>query len=141
MAKTVYFEDVQIGDEMPRLVKEAVTEVQLVKYAGASGDFNPLHTVDATAKLAGFGGVIAHGMLIMAFVAQAVTAWIPNRCLKKLKARFTAVTRPGDVITVTGKVIDKKEAESLIVCEVQAADQKGEVKVKGSFEAVLPKKE
>jgi len=138
VAERVCFEDVNVGDEIPRLVKEAVTEVQLVKYAGASGDFNPLHTVDATARVAGFDGVIAHGMLVMGFVAQALTAWLPNRCLKKLKARFTAVTKPGDVITVTGRITAKKPEENLIVGEIQAADQRGEVKMKGSFEAVLP---
>lgn len=138
MAEELYFEEVNVGDEMPRLVKEPITEVQLVKYAGASGDFNPLHTVDEVGKRAGFGGVIAHGMLVMGFAAQAVTAWIPNRCLKKLKARFVAVTRPGDVITVKGKIVEKRDRENLIVGELQAVDQKGEVKLKGSFEAVLP---
>lgn len=140
MAGQVYFEDVNVGDEIPRLVKEPVTEVQLVKYAGASGDFNPLHTVDATARLAGFDGVIAHGMLVMGFVAQALTAWLPNRCLKKLKVRFTAVTKPGDIITVTGRITAKKPEENLIAGEIRAADQRGEVKIKGSFEAVLPGK-
>jgi len=140
MAGPVYFEDVRVGDEIPRLVKDAVTEVQLVKYAGASGDFNPLHTVDAVGKLAGFDGVIAHGMLVMAFVAQALTAWLPDRCLKKLKARFTAVTKPGDVITVTGRITAKDPEENLITGEIQAADQRGEVKIKGAFAAVLPGK-
>ncbi len=138
MAGKLYFEEINIGDEMPRLVKEPVNELQFVKYAGASGDFNPVHTVDAIGKMAGFGGVIAHGMLIMGFVAQAVAGWVSPRCLKKLKVRFKGVTRPGDVITVTGKVIDKKDADHFIVCEVQAADQKGDVKISGQFEAVLP---
>lgn len=140
MAGQIYFEDVNVGDEIPRLVKDAVTEVLLAKYAGASGDFNPLHTVDAVGKLAGFDGVIAHGMLVMAFAAQALTAWLPDRCLKKLKARFTAVTKPGDVITVTGKVTAINPEENLILGEIQAADQRGEVKIKGSFAAVLPRK-
>lgn len=136
----VFFGEIEIGDEMPPLVKNPVTEVQLVKYAGASGDFNPLHTVDSVAKAAGFGGVIAHGMLVMGFVSQAVTGWIPNRFLRRLKVRFTAVTRPGDVITVTGRVTKKQVTDNLIVGEVQAVDQKGEIKAKGSFEAVLPDK-
>lgn len=138
LAKEICFEDVKVGDELPPLVKEPVTEVQLVRYAGASGDFNPLHTVEGAARAAGFDGVIAHGMLVMAFAAQAVTAWIPNRCLKKLKVRFTAATRPGDVLTVTGRIVEKKAEENLVVGQLQAADQKGEVKIKGSFEAVLP---
>jgi len=139
MASYLNFEQLKVGDELPPLQKSPVTEVQLVKYAGASGDFNPLHTVDAVGKKAGFGGVIAHGMLIMGFAAQAVASWVPNRCLKKMKSRFVAVTKPGDAITVTGKVTDKKEenGEKIIVCSFQAADQKGEVKLKGQFEAAL----
>ena len=138
--KHLFFEDVAVGDEMPVLVKEPIAEVQLVKYAGASGDFNPLHTVDAVGKQAGFGGVIAHGMLVMGFIAQAVAAWIPSRCLKKFRARFSAITRPGEIITITGKVVEKKAEDNLIVCELQAKDQKGEVKINGRVEAVLQAK-
>lgn len=138
--KVMFFEDVDVGDEMPALTKDPITEVQLVRYAGASGDFNPIHTVHKVGERAGFGGVIAHGMLVMGFVGQAVTNWIPNRCLKKFQARFSAVTKPGDVITVTGKVVDKKNEEGLIICELQATDQKGEVKINGRLEAILPKK-
>lgn len=133
-----FFEDINIGDEMPGLSK-TVDEIQLVKYAGASGDFNPLHYVDAVGKKAGQGGVIAHGMLIMGFVGQAITDWLPNRFLKKFKVRFVKPTKPGDTITVTGKVTDKKD-NNLIACEVQACDQNGQVKVTGLFEAVLPSK-
>ncbi len=139
MAGYLNFEELDIGDELPALAKEPITAVQLVKYAGASGDFNPLHTVDAVGKKAGFGGVIAHGMLVMGFAAQAVAGWVPNRCLKKMKSRFVAVTKPGDAITVTGKVTNKKEknGEKIVVCSFQAADQQGEVKLKGQFEAAL----
>jgi acyl dehydratase len=140
MPSQVYFEDVNVGDEMPRLVKKVVNEVQLVKYAGASGDFNPLHTVDAMGKMAGFDGVIAHGMLIMGFVGQAITDWLPNRCLKKFGVRFTSPTKPKEVITVTGKVVDKIEDGRLIVCEIRAANQEGEIKISGRFTAALPAK-
>lgn len=140
--KQIYYEDMNVGDILPSLVKNPVNEVQLVRYAGASGDFNPLHTVDAIGKKAGFDGVIAHGMLIMGFMAQAITSWIPNSCLKKFNTRFLAVTKPGEIITVSGLVADKKIEESgkVIVCDIQASNQKGEIKIKGSFEAVLPER-
>lgn len=138
--KELFFEDINVGDEMPELVKEPITEVQLVKYAGASGDFNPLHTVDAVGKQAGFGGVIAHGMLVMGFVGQAIAGWVPNRYLKKFKVRFSAVTRPGEIITVSGKVVEKKAEGNTVVWDLQAKDQKGEVKVSGRLEAALPSK-
>ncbi len=136
--RPVLFEDVRVGDEMPLLVKEPVTEVQLVRYAGASGDFNPLHTVHSVGEAAGFGGVIAHGLLIMGFVGQAITQWVPNRCIRKFRVRFTGVTRPGDAITVTGRVEEKDPAENRITYSVEAKDQNGDAKIKGSFEAVFP---
>lgn len=136
----LYFEDIQLGDTMPVLVKDPVSNVQLVKYAGASGDFNPLHTDPEVGRAVGIGGTIAHGMLIMGFVGQAITGWIPKKYLRKFGVRFAAMTRPGDVVTVTGKVVEKKEdgAEKLIVCQVEAKNQKDAVLVSGSFEAALP---
>ena len=89
-------------------------------------------------EAAGFGGIIAHGLLIMGFVGQAITQWIPLRRLKVFKVRFTGVTRPKDVITVTGKVSNKLEETRRIICAVEAKDQRGEIKIKGSFEAQLP---
>jgi len=138
MAKQIYFEDINIGDAMPALVKGPVQKLQHVMYAGASGDFNPLHTDDDFAKAVGMDGVIAHGMLIMGFVGQAITNWIPKKCLKKLGIRFAGMTKPGNTITVSGKVIDKKPG--LIICEVTAMDEKGDVKITGQFEAALPSK-
>lgn len=131
------FEKISIGDEMPVLTKEAISEIQLVKYAGASGDFNPLHFMDSFGRAAGQGGVIAHGMLVMGMVGQAITDWIPNRSLKKLKVRFVNVSRPGDVISVHGKVTGKRveEGRGIITCSVEARDRGGQVKVSGTFEA------
>ena len=138
MATEIYFEDVQIGDSMPSLVKEPVTEVQLVKYSGASGDFNPIHTIPEAAKAAGLGGTIAHGMLIMGFVGQAITNWIPKKNLKKFGVRFAGMTRPGDVVTITGKVKDKTGDGQRILCDVEARNQAGALLVAGRFEAALP---
>ena len=64
--------DVSIGQLLPPLVKDPVTKVQLVKYAGASGDFNLIHTDDETARRVGLEGVIAHGMLSMGSLGQYV---------------------------------------------------------------------
>ena len=61
----VYFEDVKVGDELPPLVKGPIEQIQLTRYAGASGDFNPIHQDDEFARAAGMGGVFAHGMLSM----------------------------------------------------------------------------
>jgi acyl dehydratase len=141
MATELYFQDINVGDAIPALVKKPVSKVQLVRYAGASGDFNPLHTDSEFGKTVGIGQ-IAHGMLIMGFVGEAVTGWVPKKYLRKLSVRFAGMTRPDDVITVTGKVTDKKQenGDNIVRCEVLASNQKGETVIAGSFEAVLPNK-
>jgi len=143
MANNLYFDDIKVGDAIPTLTKGPIAKLQHVMYAGASGDFNPLHTDDDFAKAVGMkDGVIAHGMLIMGFVGQAITGWVPKKCLRKFGVRFAGMTKPGNTITISGKVIDKKQegGENLIVCEVVAQDETGDVKVTGSFSAALPLK-
>jgi acyl dehydratase len=143
MAQEIYYEDVNVGDAMPELVKGPLQKLQHVMYAGASGDFNPLHTDDDFAKAVGMkDGVIAHGMLIMGIVGQAITGWIPRKDLKKFGVRFAGMTKPGNTITVTGSVTDKRvdDGNNIIVCNVAAKDENGDVKVTGKFEAALPSK-
>ena len=143
MAKKIYFEDIKVGDEMPKLVKGPLQKLQHVMYAGASGDFNPLHTDDDFAKAVGMkDGVITHGMLIMGFVGQAITNWIPKKDLKRFGVRFAGMTKPGNTITVTGKVRDKRSqsGQNLITCDITAMDETGDIKVTGSFDAALPSK-
>lgn len=140
MPKQVYIEDFVLDQQLPPLTKNPIDQIQLVKYAGASGDFNPLHYMDEIGQMAGTGGVIAHGMLIMGFVGQAVAQWIPSRQLKRLGVRFVDMTKPGDKITVSGKIteIRLENGVGILVGEVIAADQKDGIKIKGSFEAALP---
>jgi acyl dehydratase len=120
------------GYQFPEVKKEEITHTQLVKYAGASGDFNPIHTVEPIAQLAGLGGVIAHGMLIMGFVGQAIGTWFPVQDLERFKVRFQAMTRPGEAITVKGQI--KDETETSWKCEAVAVNEKDEVKLKVTFE-------
>ena len=136
----LYYEDVQVGDELPRLVKGPVTHLQLVRYAGASGDFNPLHTDPKIGEALGIGGIIAHGMLIMGFVGQLLSDYVGPTALRKFDIRFKGMTRIGDEITCTGTITEKYEAdgEARIAGKVQAADQNGDVKVTGTFVAALP---
>lgn len=138
----LYYEDVQVGDSIPKLVKPALTHVQLVRYAGASGDFNPLHTDPKFGEMVGTGGIIAHGMLIMGFVGQLLSNYVGPTALRKFGARFRGMTRLDDVITCTGTITEKYEAdgEGRIAGKVQAADQNGDVKVSGTFVAALPRR-
>ncbi len=144
MANDLYFEDVNVGDQMPALSKGPILKLQHVLYAGASGDFNPLHTDDDFARAVGMkDGVITHGMLVMGFVGQAVTSWVPKRCLKNLSVRFAGMTRPGNTITITGAVTEKRQEASgnIITCDVVARDEAGDVKIMGRFSAALPSRQ
>ncbi len=136
MAQAIYSDEIHVGDVMPVLVKAPIDKVQLVKYAGASGDFNPLHFDPEFAKAVGVGDVIAQGMLIMGFVGQAMTNWIPKKYIRKFGVRFAGMTRLGDVVTVTGAV--KEKTGKRIVCDLEAKNQNGALLVVGSFEAELP---
>lgn len=134
-----YFEEVQVGDSIPPLVKVPVTHLQLVRYAGASGDFNPLHTDPKVGEAIGTGGIIAHGMLIMGFVGQLLGDYVGPEALRSFGVRFKGMTRLGDSITCSGTITKKYEedGEWRIAGKVQAVDQNGDLKVSGTFVAAL----
>ena len=132
---------ISVGQKLGPVEKPAITSKQLVQYAGASGDFNPIHYDDAFARAGGFPSVIAHGMLSMAFFGQLLSdAFGPHRVLK-ISARFKAVTYPGDVITVSGEVADKRQVGGERVVEVKlvARNQAGAVTLEGAATLVLPR--
>src|SRR5947199_6992293 len=136
----LYYEDVQVGDTIPKLVKPALAHIQLVRYAGASGDFNPLHTDPKFGEMIGIGGIISHGMLIMGFVGQMLSDYVGPTTLRKFGVRFKGMTRLDDVITCTGAITERQEVdgEARISGKVQATDQNGDVKIMGTFVAALP---
>jgi acyl dehydratase len=138
MPHYVDFNGLKVGDSLPPLTKDTITKVQLVRYAGASGDFNPLHTDDGVARKAGLKGVIAQGILVMGFMGQAISGWVRTRDLKRFKVRFTGMTYPGDVITVKAVIREKKESDGalFVLCDTLAEDQNGETKVSGEFEVL-----
>ncbi|OGL58405.1 MAG: hypothetical protein A3J27_04945 [Candidatus Tectomicrobia bacterium RIFCSPLOWO2_12_FULL_69_37] len=125
------------GDPLPGLVKEPVARVQLVRYAGASGDFNPIHFDDEAARSRGLGGVIAHGMLSMGFLGQFVEAAFGPGATRKLEVNFRGMVKLGDVVTCRGRVTEVREAggRSLAVCEVEAVNPEGAVVTQGVAEA------
>ncbi len=136
----VYFDDIKVGDELPPLVKGPIQQIQLTRYAGASGDFNPIHQDDEFARAAGMGGVFAHGMLSMGFVGQAVTDWSGAGTVRKLGVRFAALVRLKDVVTCRGRVVGKssKDDVHLVELEVWAENQRAEKVVTGRATVALP---
>ena len=136
----IYYEDVQVGDAIPKLIKPSLTHLQLVRYAGASGDFNPLHTDPKFGEMVGTGGIISHGMLIMGFVGQMLSDYVGPMALRKFGVRFKGMTHLEDVITCTGTITEKYESDGIayIAGKTQAADQNGDVKATGTFVAAVP---
>jgi acyl dehydratase len=137
---SVYFDDVKVGDELPALVKGPIQQIQLTRYAGASGDFNPIHQDEEFARAAGMGGVFAHGMLSMGFVAQAVTDWAGAGRMRKIGVRFAALVRLKDTVTCRGRVVatSQKNGVSLVELDIWAENQKGEKVVTGKATVALP---
>lgn len=98
-----------------------ITTTQLVMYAGASGDFNRIHYDHPFAVQKGLGGVIAHGMLTMAFAAScAVEAFGPATRISRIDARFTSPVRVGDVVEVTATVVERGAPDELIEATLTA---------------------
>ena len=135
----LFFDDVNEGDEAP-VVSHELTRTDLVMYAGASGDFNPMHHDEVKAKEAGLPSVFGHGMFSMGLLGRAITDYVGVGNLKRFKVRFTKQTWPGEVLTskivVTAK--RKDDGESLVDLDVQLANEAGEVKVAGEASAALP---
>jgi acyl dehydratase len=124
--------EVKVGDALPRLQKPPITTRQLVMYAGASGDFNPIHYDEPFAKAGGFPSVIAHGMLSMGFFGELVARWAGATRVRRLSARFKAVTYPGDVITVDGAVSAIDAQARTAELRLTATNQKGAVTLEGA---------
>jgi len=133
------YASVKEGDAIPPFVVENLTRTDLVKYAGASGDFNPIHHDEGFAKMAGNPTVFGHGMLTAGFVGKCVTDFVGVENLRKFKVRFATRVWPGDTITCQGRVTRKYDeaGEHRIDGEVAALNQKGEVAVSGTFTAAL----
>ena len=90
------------GQSRQAVVVEDLRRTMIVQYAGASGDFNPLHTDEVYAsRAAGYPGVFAHGMLTMAMAGRVLTDWVGVEALTAFGARFKAQVWPGDTLTTT----------------------------------------
>ncbi len=151
MAKQLYYEDVEVGSEITPLKKIATTRM-LVQYAGASGDFNPLHYEEDFAKSLGVGKPIVHGLLKRAWLVNLMTDWIGEKGgLKKLSCRYRGMDYPrkmktfddphdGETWLCKGKVTKKyvESEESLVECEIWVENGKGEKTTTGSALTALP---
>ena len=142
MAEQLYFEDVQEGMEIPTLMKKP-DRMQLVRYAGASGDYNPLHYDDNTAKAQGQPMVIVHGLLKCACLAQLMTDWMGEQGkLTKLDVQYRGVNFPGEDMPCKGTVTKKyvEGDQHLVDCEIWTENPQGEKTTPGHATVALPTK-
>ncbi len=105
--RKLYFEAVHIGDELPAMAKAPIDRVQLARYAGATGDFNPLWVDDAFARATGMPSVQAPPGLGMGFLGQLITDWAKGAQLKRFSCRFSRMMWPQDKIVCKGRVFDR----------------------------------
>lgn len=133
------YDRVIAGQALPVLEKHVTVE-QIQHYARASGDQNPIHLDETFARSAGLPGVIAHGMLTMAFANQLVTDWLGDRSLlKRLQGRFAGMVLPGDQLTCSGTVASKDDGRRRVTINLVVTNQRGErVFTKGVAEAEFP---
>jgi acyl dehydratase len=93
-----------VGDELRERTLPPVDRMRLIKYAGASGDFNPIHLLDDAAEDAGLPGIIAHGMLTVASMGLLFSPYLEHGYTKTFRSRFSGMVFPGDVLRVGGRV-------------------------------------
>jgi acyl dehydratase len=151
MTTAINYDSLNVGDAMPTFITEPITRTHMVRYAGASGDFNPLHYDETFVKTCGMPMVIVHGMLMMGIAGRAVTGWVADKYIRKFGVRFHGMTEPVDLhdfentkqratITITGKVMEKfdEAGEKRIRFDIRAINGLGSVKLTGTVVAALP---
>ena len=130
------YDDVKVGDTAPA-IDHKLTRTDLVMYAGASGDFNPMHHDEIAAQAAGLPSVFGHGMFSAGLLATAITNYVGIGNLASYRMRFTKQTWPGEVLSTNVAVIEKRPGNE-IVLECVLVNQDGEAKLQAEAVAVLP---
>jgi len=128
----------KVGDAHTARLVEDLKRTQIVQYAGASGDYNPLHTDEVfTTQVAGYPSVFAHGMLTMGMTGKMLTDYVGDARLTKYGVRFTNQVWPGDTLdsTATLKEVKDEGGQKIAVFDVSTVNQNGVVVVSGYAEA------
>ena len=132
--------EIAVGDAAPPLVVENLTRTHFVKYAGASGDFNPMHHDDTVAAQVGNPSVFGHGMLTAGLMARVVKDWFGHEAMRTFNVRFAKQVWPGETLTFTATVTgvhDADAGEGLVDVELSAKNQDGEEKLSGTATAAV----
>ncbi|MFO7963996.1 MAG: MaoC/PaaZ C-terminal domain-containing protein [Desulfobacterales bacterium] len=129
-----------VGDTYQERVVDDLTRTQIVQYAGASGDYNPVHTDSVFAvQVAGFPSVFAHGMLSMGMTGKMLTNYVGDGRLTGFGVRFTRQVWPGDILDAKAVVKDIREegGRHFVDLDVETLNQNGETVVKGYASALI----
>jgi acyl dehydratase len=133
------WQDVKVGDTLPSYLHERVTRTDLVKYAGASGDYNPMHHDETLAAQVGLPSVFAHGMFSMGLLSNVLVAFGGPESVQRYDVQFRAITWPLDTVTCSGKVTGKREegGRKLVDVELQCETKPGTRTIIGSATLAL----
>ena len=139
MNKSPLFKEVTIGAEIPALEKNP-TPRQLVMYAGASGDYNPIHYDRDAAAAKGLPGIVVHGQLVSACLMQMLTDWLGAAgTLQKFAVSYKAMTFPGERLLCRGIIAKKSElGDGIVTLSIWAENPRGEKTVAGTAVVGLP---
>jgi acyl dehydratase len=121
--------ELKVGESLPEVKLSPVSRLDLIKYAGASGDYNPIHTIDEEAKKAGLPGIIAHGMWTMGNLAKLFTPYYEEGFVQDYSVRFKSMVFLNDVVTLKATVTEKEDRA--LRFDVAAVNQDGKEVVKG----------
>lgn len=138
-ARKLYFESIRVGDELPALAKAPVDRVQLSRYAGASGDYNPVHVDELYAKSVGMPSVYAPGMLVMGMLGQLISDWARGGQMRRYNVRFIKMVWPGDTVVCKGRVSNRHGTAGRYFVDIDlwAENQRGELVMKGGAQIQL----
>ena len=131
---------IKIGDTYSEILVKDLKRTQIVQYAGASGDYNPLHTDEKfTTEIAGYPSVFAHGMLTMGMTGKMITNYVGDGTLKKYGVRFTNQVCPGDTLESAATISDirKENGEDIIDLEIVTTNQNGIIVISGKATAIV----
>jgi acyl dehydratase len=131
----------RIGTEAKAREFGPMTRQMFVRYAGASGDLNPMHYDDTLARSAGYPSVFAQGMLTAALLATFATDWLGARHIRRFAVRFRDQVWPGDVLRCSGRIASVAAADGgdLVTAELSGTRQTGSVAVTGTAEFLIPR--
>lgn len=132
--------ELEVGVEHEEVVVENLTRTQIVQYAGASGDYNPLHTDEVfTTQVAGYPSVFAHGMLSMGLTGKMLTNYVGDGRLTRYGVRFVKQVWPGDTLTARARVeaLREENGEHLVDLSVTTVNQDGDAVITGRATARL----